>query len=278
MNVDGWAPIRRALRKETRPPRHCSNSRRRPQPHRHPEYSVRRPPFSSSSLRAPRHRARHHRRERRRPQRRQRRPRQSSAARNVVTGSVRAGLRVVRLRNSRILCGRFRRSRHHHLLLHRHSHSGRCNHRHRLHRRRRRSSGKCSHRHHLRRSSCNSSNGKCSHHHRHHNGRCSRHQRRAHQGLRRVRVRLVRHHKDRPRRRRRRNRHRSPVRSLPRRRNSAARSAQNGTGGLIGRPLHEMGSSARGQWFNTFLNCHGSRLSMSSGKRPGRPVSGVQSV
>src|SRR5262249_39166913 len=28
----------------------------------------------------------------------------------------------------------------------------------------------------------------------------------------------------------------------------------------------------------TFLNCQGSRLSMSSGKRPGRPVSGVQSV
>ena len=36
--------------------------------------------------------------------------------------------------------------------------------------------------------------------------------------------------------------------------------------------------SARVQWFSTFLNCHGSRLSMSSGNRPGRPVSGVQSV
>ena len=32
------------------------------------------------------------------------------------------------------------------------------------------------------------------------------------------------------------------------------------------------------QCINTFLNCQGSRLSMSSGKRPGRPVSGVQSV
>jgi hypothetical protein len=49
-----------------------------------------------------------------------------------------------------------------------------------------------------------------------------------------VRVRLVRHQ---ARRRRRRNRRRSPVRSLPSRRNSAARSAQNGTGGLGGRPL-----------------------------------------
>ena len=29
---------------------------------------------------------------------------------------------------------------------------------------------------------------------------------------------------------------------------------------------------------STFLNCHGSRLSMSSGNRPGRPSSGVQSV
>ena len=221
-----------------------------------------------------------------------------------MTGSVRADLRVVRLRNSRISCGRLHLRRPHHLLLHRHSHSGRCSHRHHLHRRSCNSSscnsGSCNS------SSCNSgscnsgscnssnsnsSNDRCSHHHRHpkgrcshrhrhrhHNGRCSRHQRRAHQGLRRVRVRLVRHHKDRARRRRRRNRHRSLVRSLPSRRNSAARSAQNGTGGLIGRPLHEMGSSSRGQWFNTFLNCHGSRLSMSSGKRPGRPVSGVQSV
>jgi hypothetical protein len=48
-----------------------------------------------------------------------------------------------------------------------------------------------------------------------------------------VRVRLVRHHKDRARRRRRRNRHRSLVRSLPSRRNSAGRSAQNGTGGSL---------------------------------------------
>ena len=210
-----------------------------------------------------------------------------------MTGSVRADLRVVRLRNSRISCGRLHLRRPHHLLLHRHSHSGRCSHRHHLHRRSCNSSScnsnSCSCSCGSSNSNSNSSNDRCSHHHRHpkgrcshrhrhHNGRCSRHQRRAHQGLRRVRVRLVRHHKDRARRRRRRNRHRSLVRSLPSRRNSAARSAQNGTGGLIGRPLHEMGSSSRGQWFNTFLNCHGSRLSMSSGKRPGRPVSGVQSV
>ena len=32
------------------------------------------------------------------------------------------------------------------------------------------------------------------------------------------------------------------------------------------------------QCISTFLNCQGSRLSMSSGKRPGRPVRGVQSV
>jgi hypothetical protein len=202
---------------------------------------------------------------------------------------------VVRLRNSRISCGRFRLRPPHHLLLHRHSHShsGRCSRRPRLHRRSCNSSScnnnNCSSSG-CNSSSCNnnscsssgcnssSSNGRCSHHHRRSNGRCSRRQRRAHQGLRRVRVRLVRHRKDPARRRRRRNRHRSPVRSLPSRRNSAARSAQNRTGGLIGRPLHEMGSSSRGQWFNTFLNCHGSRLSMSSGKRPGRPVSGVQSV
>jgi hypothetical protein len=73
--------------------------------------------------------------------------------------------------------------------------------------------------------------------------------------------------------------HRLPsrARSRPKRRNSAAQSASKYNGRPCGRPLYfqEIGAAQR---TSTFLNCQASRLSMSSGNRPGRSVSGVQSV
>ena len=51
---------------------------------------------------------------------------------------------------------------------------------------------------------------------------------------------------------------------------------ENETGGLVAARLRLFVSA--GQCISTLRNCHGSRLSMSSGKSPGRPVRGVQSV
>jgi len=59
-------------------------------------------------------------------------------------------------------------------------------------------------------------------------------------------------------------------------RNAIQLSRKNDTGRHEGGPL--VLKLLPDQCISTFLNCQGSRLSMSSGKRPGRPVRGVQSV
>ena len=188
--------------------------------------------------------------------------------------------------NSRTSCSQLRRK---------------CSNLRRLHRR---SSGKCSHRSRQQDSHRNATSGasalvrvarkvvskvvrrrnsqtscvrhrrRCSHRRRLHlrsSGRCSR--RRNPVRIRRHRRRKVRVGPD--------SRHRR--RLLPRgRRPSRARRRKNSDDAKMKRaalwPPVCICSRLAGQCISTLRNCHGSRLSMSSGKSPGRPVRGVQSV
>ena len=166
----------------------------------------------------------------------------AQVARKVVRKVARQGVsKVVRRRNSQTSCVRHRR---------------RCSHRRSPHRR---------------------SSGRCSHHQVHHpvrrrsNNACSR--RRNPVRIRRHRRRKVRVGPHSLHRRR----------LLPRgRRPSRARRRKNSDDAKMKRaalwPPVCICSRLAGQCISTLRNCHGSRLSMSSGKSPGRPVRGVQSV
>ena len=183
--------------------------------------------------------------------RRLRPSRERSVARNIPSG---ARPPEVRRRNNRTSCGRSRHRRRHRRHLHRRSY-GKCSHRRRLRHHRHRNRNRCSHPRRLRRRN---------------RDRCSHHRRR--------RLHVVPHRLHQGRALRRRSRLRSPANRRTRR---------NSGGELSAQTKRAASPAARGnfvQWtfavqcVNTFLNCQGSRLSMSSGKRPGRPVSGVQSV
>jgi hypothetical protein len=186
-------------------------------------------------------------------------------ARNIASALGPAARPVVLRRSNRTSCGQLRR-RCHHRLGPRHRSSARCNHHRSRHRdlRRSNSSARCSRRlgHRHSNSACNLRRAR----HRS-NSACSRRRDRhlrvrvGPDSLRLARLQRGRHH-------------------------SLAKSRTRKSSGLSNVKMKRaatwppvcISSPAADQCINTFRNCHGSRLSMSSGNSPGRPVRGVQSV
>jgi hypothetical protein len=161
--------------------------------------------------------------------------------------------RAVRRHSSRRSCGQFRRNRRrprHHNRRHK---SVACSHRH--------SQGRCNR---CRRCSLHRSRGRCSL--RRSRGRCN---------LRR-RSRFSRHRSNGPLRLRSSKgaRRRNPAKSLP----NPSRGNGNTKKRAAAPAARQIWRTRVAQCSSTFLNCQASRLSMSSGKSPGRPVRGVQSV